>query len=244
MRKATLLLAGLLGAAIGCIGPAHLPQARMVTAAAEPAIRKNYVLGVAKTVAAGESVASVSYRLKVSRYPNFILLRQAITLKTEKRMLNLPNGRILTFIGPVKLETGNVMAYGDIHTDEGLGEFYYVTPDLTLAGFVYIKDRQVFPTGMERILSTWPERVRFKAAGVAEEEIRGDRPDHDILFEGKDAGGIRLTFLEHAPDGSIDPAGVRRLTFRPGSTDLQCQGTRIQVEACTETTLVATVVED
>lgn len=244
MRKATLMLAGLLCAGVGCIGPNHLPKARMVTVASEPAVRKDYVLGVAKTVAAGETFASVSYRLKVTQYPSFILLRQAVTLKTEKRMLSLPNGRVLRFIGPVQLENGHYIAYGNIYNDDGLGEYYYVNPDLTLANFVYIKDQQVFPSGMERILSTWPERVRFKAAPVAEKEIQGDRPDQEILFAGQDAEGIHLTLREYAPDGTLDPGRVRDLTFRPGSEDLQCAGTRIRVEACTGTTLVATVVED
>lgn len=244
MKTPTFLLAGLLCAAVGCIGPNHTPEARMVNASSEPAVRKDYVVGVAKTVMAGEAVASVSYRLKVTQYPNFIRLRQAITLKTEKRAMGLPNGRVLTFIGPVKVDNGDYMAYGDIHSDDGLGEYYYVTPDLTLARFVYIKDRQVFPAGMERILSTWPERVQFKAAGVAEKEIQGDRPDHDILFAGKDAGGIHLTYQERAPDGSVDPARVQRMTFPPDTERLQCRGTVIRVQACTETKLVAAVVED
>jgi hypothetical protein len=244
MKNPTFLLAGLLCAAVGCIGPTHAPKVSMVVASSEPAVRKNYVAGVARTVALGEAIASVDYRLKVVEYPNFLLLRQAITLKTEKRTLSLPNGRVLTYIGPVKLPNGNYVAYGNINNDEGLGEYYYVTPDLTLVDVVYIKDQPVFPTGMERIVSTWPERVKFKGTPAKERWVHGEHPDYDILFSGKDAGGIHLTYQEHAPDGSIDPGAVQRMTFPSDAQRLQCRGTVIRVQACTETKLVAAVAED
>jgi hypothetical protein len=244
MKKSTFLLAGLLCAALGCIGPNHAPKVSMVAASSEPAVRKNYVVGVAKTIAPGEAIASVDNRLKVVEYPSSLRLRQAITLKTEKRILTLPNGRVLTYIGPAKLPNGNYVAYGNIYNDEGLGEFYYVTPDLALVDVVYIKDQKVFPTGMERIVSTWPERVKFKGTPAREKLLPGDRPGYDILFSGKDAGGIHLTYQEHAPDGSIDPAAVQRLTFPPDAERLECRGTVLRVQACTETKLVATVVAD
>jgi|GEM_PF-3242732 hypothetical protein len=243
-RGRAVLGAGLLCLAAACVGPNHPPVPGLLTAASEPVIGKNYVLGVEKTVAVGEAIASATYRLKVSRYPSSILLTQAITVQTEKRLLKLPNGRVLTYVGPVELDHVQYISYGNIEVDDGLGEYFYITPDQALAPIVYIKDKQVFPTGMERIVSTWPASVTFPAARVTEQWLPAGRADHDILFGGKDAGGIHVICQEHAPDGSVDPERVRRLTFPPDAQELQCLGTRIRVQACTATTLVATVIED
>lgn len=243
MKCGAFLPAGLVCVLLGCIGPNHQPEARLVTGSAAPVVQRSYALGVQRTVAAGEVLAQVKYVLKEKKYPNFLRLRQAVTIRTGNRILNLPDGRLLTFIGPARVDGADYMAYGDIHSDDGLGEFYYLTPDMVLAPVVYIKDRKIFPTGLEPVLSTWPEQVRL-AAPAEVRWVPGDRPDHEILFDGLDAGGIHLIYRERAPDGSIAPSSVQRLSFPAYSVFLQCLDTRIRVYECTENRLVATVIED
>ncbi len=244
MRHWNILHAALLCAAVGCIGPAHPPKPSLVSAAPEHILLRDAALGIQKTVKAGEVMVQVKDFWTVSKYPNAIQLKSAITIKAEGETISLPHGRVLTFTGMVDLGDITYLAYSNVDEDTGLGEIYYLRPDLTLAPFLYRKDTALFPRGMEKILSTWPQTVKFKLVPVTEPYLEKRYQNYDLLFRGQDADGIHVTYREYPADGAADPARTQALTFPVGSPTLRWMGTVIKVHGCTANQIVVTVVSD
>jgi hypothetical protein len=242
MLNRNTLYAALFCLALGCIGPAHPSKPGLVAAAPEHVLRKDADLGIQKSVKAGEVLVQIKDFWTVSKYPNAIQLKNAITINAEDGIINLPHGRVLTFTGMVDLGDVTYLAYSNVDEDSGLGEIYYLRPDLTLAPFLYRKDTSLFPRGMEKIVSTWPETVRFKLTPVIEPYMEKRYQNYDLLFRGQDADGIHITYREYPLDGAADPTRTQSLTFPVGSPTLRWMGTVIKVHECTANRIVVTVV--
>jgi hypothetical protein len=132
MPKHRLLYSGLLCLALGCIGPTRRPAAAWVPDGAGP------------------------------RYASYVVLDRQLTVATRDRVIRLPHGRVLNFVGPIEIGQVPYLRYVDAGDDDGIQPMYYFRLDGTPAGFLYSRGAMGSARGMETIVSLEPASFRLK----------------------------------------------------------------------------------
>lgn len=241
-RGGWLLVPGLLGLGLGCVGPNVLPQRTVVPGEAVPVTDQAFVPGAVRTVAAGGVLFQARESWVAPRYPSYVVTDRPLELVTEAGTFRLPLGRLLSYSNTVTIDGVDYVLYLNAHDDDGLGEILYFRPDLTLGPFLYIRDKLAFPKGLVKILRTAPAQVRLPgrvATGAVPD--KGERV-RQCRFTGRDDQGIHLLYQEFAADPS-HASFTRRLDFPGHATVLDCFGTRIHVQRCSGEEMVFSVTD-
>lgn len=243
MRKRVLLAPGLLGLVLGCVGPNELPKSTLVAGQPERVVDRSYTPGAPRTVKAGEVLFEVRDTWAVNRYPNYLVTDRPLLIQTANRIIRLPMGQLLTYANTVTLDQATYVEYVNAHDDEGRGEILYFTPDLTLARFLYVRDKLAFSTGMEKIARTEPGTIRFPGRTVSERLPEKGETGRQGVFLGCDGQGIHVLYRECAGGDWNHPTAVQPLVFPEDQPELDCRGTRIRVQDCSGNRMTFAVVE-
>ena len=244
MLKFTVICSLLLGTLICCIGPGSRPNAAQVTGKPEHFLQTSYTKGAIRTAKIGEPIATVKDFSLVRKFPNYLFLDRQITIKTEKRSLILPHGRILRFSGVANIDGENLPLYLDAYSDDGLGVVYYVKEDMSLAKFIFIRNRIAFPDGMEPITSVTPETFKFRGRIETDPASEKVFKNYDLSFTGMDGNGIHATYREHDLADPAKVASTREWTFPADSSRIRCVNLEIQVHRCSALALEFSVTTD
>jgi hypothetical protein len=243
MLKREITCAILLGLAAGCVGPGSLPRPALVAVAPEHHLDKDYTLGRPKVVPIGGCILRVDETWVQKRYPNFAVMDRAVTLETADQTIRLPHGALLRFLGTARHGGVDYLQYQRTADLDGPGEIYYFRADLTMADFVYIKDKVLFAKGITPIRRSFPGTVKLPVAVTAEALPGTEDRHYALLFQGRDGAGIQVACQEYRADGTV--AGSAKTQVVPGASPvLTCQGAQVKVLGCSELGLEVMVISD
>jgi hypothetical protein len=244
MTRRRYLVPGILGLAVGCVTPVAPPRRFMAAAAPERRLEKSYVLGVQKTVGAGEPVARVKdFRIQV-QFPDVIRLRQRVMFTTDKGHVLLAPSVALAYVGPITIADSSYIMYSYAYDDQGSGAIFYLTPERETAGFLYIRDSPSYPTGMARILGTKPLGFKFPVITRTEVVKGTDDACFEWTFSGKDAQGIHILQTDYTLETLPRALSHQDLTFPADAVAFSVKNIQFKVVACSEKSLTYTVISD
>ena len=233
MRNLNWLYPGLLVLATGCIGPATRPKPALLPDPPQHVLQQSFTPEVQREAGPGEAMLKVKDYWIQSHAPNALVLDHAVTITAGKREIHLPHGVLLLNGGSLAINGKFYTIYHSANDDPDYGVLYYFNPDMTLADFLYLKDRSTFPAGMQAITKVFP--APFRLAQAPPPSILRDLgyQDYEMVFDRLAADGIHVTYREFAADASA-PTVQKELTFPADAEQIVCNGIQIQVQGCTE----------
>jgi len=243
MRNLKWLYPGLLCLAAGCIGPASRPKPVRVADAPEQVMQKDYSPDVPRSATPGETMLKVKDYWVQSNAISSIVLDRAVTITTGKRVITLPHGAVLVSGGSITIKGKFYTMYHNANDDSDFGVIYYFNPDMSLADFLYLKDRRTFPTGMETITRVLPES--FRLPNIPAPTVLRDRDyqNYEMVFKGLGSDGIHLIYREFLP-GVADPSFQQELTYPSDTERITYKNIELKIDGCSEQHLDFTVVSN